>query len=419
MSEDLSRSVDHLFRRSYGYVVATLTRRFGVERLDEIEDAVQDAYVAALRRWPYHGVPDAPAAWLVQVAKNRLLDRLRRRARWEASGDAAEEAVALAEAPPAPPPAFDRELTDDQLGMIFACCHPAVPPDAQVALTLKAVCGFSTVEVARAYLSGREAAAKLLVRAKARLREAGVRLEIPPPAELAARLDAVLAVVYLMFNEGYSAHEGEELVRADMCAEAVRLAELLAAHPATATPRANALAALLLFQAARLGARRDAAGEMLLLAEQDRSLWDRAMILRGLERMRRSADGSEVSDYHLEAEIASCHALAPSFDETDWPRVLSCYDALERLKPSPVVALNRVVALARVRGAAAGLEALARLAGHRAMLGYYPLHATRGELLREAGDPAGAAGAYRRALELTSSAPVRRFLLRRLSDVGL
>ncbi len=410
MSEEIARSVDHLFRRSYGYVVATLTRGFGVDRLDEIEDAVQDAHVAALRRWPFHGVPDNPTAWLIQVAKNRLLDRLRRQSRWEASGEGVEAISPVPEAP-----AFDRELTDDQLRMIFACCHPAVPRDGQIALTLKTVCGLSTEEIARAYLAGREATAKILVRAKQRLRETGVRLEIPAPAELSERLDAVLAVLYLMFNEGHSAHEGESLVRADLCGEAIRLAELVADHPATAAPRVDALAALLLFQGARLGARSDAAGELLLLSEQDRSLWDRAMMARGLARLRRSAAGTGLSTYHLEAEIASCHTLAPDFEATDWRRVLSCYDELLARRPSPVVALNRVVALSKVEGPEAGLAELERLGEDRVLRAYAPLFATRGQLLGETGDAAGAAVCYRRAIELTSSEPVRRFLTRRLN----
>lgn len=416
MSEEITRSVDHLFRRSYGYVVATLVRGFGVDRLDEIEDAVQDAHVAALRRWPFHGVPDNPTAWLIQVAKNRLLDRLRRQNRWEAGGVLDEDIEAPSPVPDAP--AFDRELTDDQLQMIFACCHPAVARDGQIALTLKTVCGLGTDEIARAYLSGREATAKLLVRAKQRLRETGVRLEIPEPAELPDRLDAVLAVLYLMFNEGHSAHEGERLVRADLCGEAIRLAELVADHPATAAPRVDALAALLLFQGARLGARSDAAGELLLLSEQDRSLWDRAMMARGLARLRRSAAGRELSAYHLEAEIASCHTLAPDFESTDWRRVLSCYDELLARRPSPVVALNRVVALSKVEGAEAGLFEVERLGADRALRAYAPLFATRGELLRETGDLDGAASCYRRAIELTSSEPVRRFLARRLAAIA-
>jgi RNA polymerase sigma-70 factor (ECF subfamily) len=412
--DDVSSSLDHLFRRRYGYVVATLTRVFGIARLDLVEDAVQDAHVAALRRWPHHGVPENPTAWLIQVAKNRVLDRLRRRGRWEASGEAADAIVAPESAADA---AFADELTDDQLRMIFACCDPSVPRDGQIALTLRSVCGFSTNEVARAFLSGREAAAKTLVRAKARLREQGVRFEIPPPAELPERLDAVLAVVYLTFNEGYSAHEGEKLVRAEVCAEAIRLCELLADHPATASPRVHALSALLLFQGARLAARTDDAGDLLVLADQDRSAWDRGMIGRGLERMRRSAAGDVLSAYHLEAEIAMCHAVAPSADETDWPRVLGCYDALLALKPSPVVALNRVVALWRVAGASSALAEIDRLTDHRSMRGYLPLHATRGELLAETRDFAGAAAAFRRASELTSSAPVRRHLARRLDWV--
>ncbi len=399
-------------------MIATLTRIFGIERLDQVEDAVQEAMVRALRLWPHQGAPDNPSAWLIQVAKNLTLDRLRRENRLQSAPDGIEDSI---EAPPDfmadTDAAFANEISDDQLRMIFTCCHQMIPEDGQIALTLKTVGGFSVSEIARAFLSQEAAVAKTLTRAKHRLREFNIKLEMPEPNKLPARLEPVLRVVYLMFNEGYSALEGEELVRTDLCHEAIRLCDLLTWHPITGAPEVHALSALLLFQGARLAARCDAAGELLLLSEQDRSLWDRAMIKRGLHQLRMSARGNEISDYHLEAEIASCHTLAESFAATDWPRVLDCYEELLNRKPSPVVALNRIVALAKVHGTEAGLVELEKIAEDRTLRNYYPFYATRGELLREAGRSDEAVEYYRNAFGLTSSEPVRRFLMKRIAEL--
>ena len=410
-------SVDHLFRHRAGQMVASLTRIFGLEHIDLIEDAVQDALVRALRLWPYEGTPRNPTAWLIQVAKNRLLDRLRRQSLWRQKQPNTERSIrALRESAADSEPAFSREVRDDQLRMIFTCCHPAIPRESQIALTAKTVGGFSTAEIARAFLCREATIAQRLVRAKRKLKEHAVELEMPQPEELAKRLDPVLEVLYLMFNEGYSALEGEELVRTDLCHEAIRLVELLAVHPATASPRVHALAALFFFQAARLPTRADAAGDLLLLAEQDRSLWDGKMLRHGLHHLERSASGSQLSSYHLQAEIAACHALATSLESTDWSRILSCYDDLLVLDSSPVVALNRTVALARVEGPEVGLRALDELAEHRSLRHYYPLYATRGELLGQLGRIQESVACYRKALALTSSEPVRRFLEKRFGE---
>jgi RNA polymerase sigma-70 factor (ECF subfamily) len=369
-----------------------------------------------LRLWPHQGEPDNPSAWLIQVAKNLTLDGLRRDSRLRSAPDGIEDSIeSLLHFPAEADAAFANEIRDDQLRMIFTCCHPMIPEDGQIALTLKTVGGFSVSEIARAFLSQEPAVAKTLTRAKQRLREFNIKLEMPQPDKLRARLESVLSVIYLMFNEGHSALEGEELVRTDLCHEAIRLCELLAEHPVTGAPKVHALGALLLFQGARLTARCDPAGELLLLSEQDRSLWDRAMIKRGLYRLRKSASGAEISDYHLEAEIASCHALAASYEATDWPRVLDCYEELLNRKPSPVVALNRIVALSRVDGVEAGLIELNKLADDRTLRNYYPFYATQGELLREAGRKSEAIDAYQKALSLTSSEPIRRFLMKRVS----
>jgi RNA polymerase sigma-70 factor, ECF subfamily len=411
-SDQINLSVDHLYRRRAGQMIATLTRIFGIERLDQVEDAMQEAMIRALRLWPYQGVPDNPEAWLIQVAKNRILDQLRRASKITETTDEIEIPIAGEFGT-----AFAKEILDDQLQMIFACCHPLIPQDGQIALTLKTVGGFSVSEIARAFLSREPSIAKTLTRAKQRLREFDIKLEMPQPDKLSSRLESVLKVIYLLFNEGYSALEGEELVRTDLCHEAIRLCELLAEHPLTDVPKVHALSALLLFQGARLTARCDAAGELLLLSEQDRSLWDRAMIKRGLYRLRKSAQGDEVSNYHLEAEIASCHTLAASFEATDWPRVLGCYEELLRRRPSPIVALNRIVALAKVDGIEAGLIELNKLSEDRTLRNYYPFYAALGELLREDGRKIEAIDAYQKALSLTSSEPIRRFLVKRITDL--
>lgn len=404
MERDVNHLVDHLFRREAGRMVAGLTRIFGPAHLGLAEDVVQEALLQALRTWPFRGVPDNPAGWLVQVAKNRALDALRR----DASLASKEEdirtwAAALA---------GNQEETemDDQLRLIFICCQSAVPPEARVALTLKTAGGFGVPEIARAFLAREATVAQRLVRAKHRLQQAKPPFEVPPPRELPAALDSVLEVLYAMFNEGYSTHRGEELVRRDICHEAIRLARLVTCHPALDTPKAHALAALVHLQGARLAARVDSEGNLLLLSEQDRSTWDHGMIAAGFRHLDRSAKGEELSVYHLEAGIAAGHIG----EETDWPEILRLYDLLLDLKPSPVVALNRAVALAMVHGPEAGLAALAPIR----LDDYYLLPATEGELQARAGHPHRAAEALYRALEMTCPEPVRRRLLERLRELA-
>ncbi len=404
-------SLDLLFRRRAGQLAATLARVLGVENLDLVEDLVQDAFVQALKKWPYAGVPDNPGAWVLAVAKNRAVDILRRQGRWREKRNELERSILPAL--DAGRVYFSTELDDDQLRLMFACCHPALPRDAQVALTLKTVGGFSVEEIARAFLTGRATVAQRLVRAKRSLRDRRIELAIPAAEALPPRLDAVLEVLYLLFNEGYAATAGDELVRIDLCEEAMRLAELVAAHPLVGGPRVNALAALFLFQAARLPARKDADGEQLLLEEQDRSSWDRSLLRRGLEHLRLAARGETLSAYHLEAEIASCHALADSFEDTDWNKILACYDRLLELTPAPVVALNRVVALAKVEGPDAGLRALSSLSGERALRHYGPRYAIEGDLLLQLGRATEARAVLDKAASLAASEPVRRYLERR------
>jgi RNA polymerase sigma-70 factor (ECF subfamily) len=411
--------VEHLFRHEAGRMLATLSRVFGLENLDLAEEVVQEALLQALRQWPFQGIPDNPRAWLTQVARNKALDLLRRRASLRRKERELEQQFAARQSAVAATELSETAvLGDEQLAMIFACCHPGLLPDAQVALTLKAVSGFSVAEIARAFLAEDATIAQRLVRAKRRIREAGITLNLPPPADLSARLDSVLQVIYLLFNEGYSAHTGENLVRQDLCGEAIRLACLLIEQPATALPRVHALLALLYLQAARLPARVDSDGNLLLLAEQDRSQWDQGLLQRGLRELEQSAQGEEISAYHLQAGIAALHATSPSFADTDWPALLGLYDQLLAAAPSPVVALNRAIALSMVHGPEAGLQSLDELGADPAMRSYYLFPAVRADLLRRLGRTDEAAACYRHALACPCTEPERRFLQRRLEQLA-
>ena len=410
---DVRDNVDHLFRHKAGQMVSVLARRFGVEHIDLIEDAVQDAMIAAMRKWPVTGVPENPSAWLTQMAKNRVIDRLRHYGKW--SGGSTDDEGFIEPAAPTldrDGPQFEGELTEDQLRMIFACCSPEIPSDSQVALTLKVVSGFGVREISRAYLAKDEATAKMLTRAKRKLRTTS--LEIPVGSELRGRLDAVLRVLYLMFNEGYAASEGDVLIRRDLCFEAMRLTEMVASHESTSLPKVHAIAALFYFQAARLATRTDVQGDLLLLSEQDRSKWDKRMISRGLDHFRRAAAGDEFTDYHLEAEIASIHAMAPDFDSTDWGRIIRCYDELQSRNFSPVVELNRIVAVGHVHGPEKALSELRDLGGHYMMTSFNLFHITMAHFLNETGEHDAAVAAYERAVELTANDPIRRFLRRKI-----
>jgi len=408
--------VDDLFRREAGRMVATLTRLFSPARIDLAEDVVQEALVRALRVWSIEGVPANPRAWIVEVARNRALDLVRRDRAFAGKEDEVRR-WASRRAPDAAAGAGEAdEPRDDEMRMIFVCCHDAIPREARVALTLKTLGGFSKAEIARAFLLSEDAVEQRLVRAKRLVRERGLRFELPGEVDLPNRLDAVLEVLYLLFNEGYGAHRGGSLVRADLVREAIRLGSLLLETEATRPPKARALLALFLLQGARLGARTAPDGTLVLLAEQDRSAWDASMIALGLDQLRLAAAGDELSTYHLEAGIAACHAAASSAEATDWDRILSLYDLLAALAPSPIVALNRAVAVAMVRGAEEALREVDAIAPQEALARYYLLPATRGELLRRTGDLAAAARAYADALELAGTDPERRFLERRLAE---
>jgi RNA polymerase sigma-70 factor (ECF subfamily) len=416
---DVPELVDHLFRHRAGAMVSTLTRILGPSNLDLAEDVVQEALLKALRQWPFSGVPANPSAWLVQVAKNQALDVLRRRSSFREKEPEIEKWFRQAHIPEEEPSrtGFQNELADDQLKMIFACCHPAVLPEGRLALTLKTVGGFGVSEIARAFLSEKATVAQRIVRAKRRLREEDIPFGIPSPEDIPERLDSVLKVLYLMFNEGYGAHQGENLIRYDLVGEAIRLCSLVASRPATKLPKVRALLALFLLQTARLPGRVDPRdGSLLLLSDQDRSRWDRALIERGLYELSHAAEGSELTEYHLQAGIAACHSVAPTYESTEWSKILSLYDSLLDLAPSPVVALNRAVAVSMIHGPEAGLEALEGLEDDPFLMRYYLFNATRGELYSRKGDFGRAEKFYRQALELPCSGPERRFLARKLED---
>jgi RNA polymerase sigma factor (sigma-70 family) len=416
---NVGQIVEHLFRQEAGRIIAALTGAFGLRYLELAEDALQEALLQALRQWSYGKFPPNPAAWLTKVAKNRALDVVRRDARFR---EKENEIVAAIESHPAlssPEGALmPEEIRDDQLRLIFACCHPALPGEARVALTLKTLCGFSVSEISRAFLTTSETIGKRLTRARTRLRTEAVPFEIPSGRELSPRLDSVLDVLYLLFNEGYNASQGTELIRGELCDEAIRLATLLTGNEATATPKTHALLALFLLQAARFPARIDRAGEILLLQDQDRSLWDQALIANGMSHLERSAAGKEPSAFHLQAGIAACHCLAKTYDATDWTRILSLYDLLMQMTESSVVALNRAVALAKVHGPAAGLAAIESLKEEKAFRRYYLYYAVRGEFCAALERREEAGENYRRALDLTEVEAERRFLQGRLERIA-
>ncbi|MBL9128448.1 MAG: sigma-70 family RNA polymerase sigma factor [Verrucomicrobiales bacterium] len=407
---------EDLFRRESGRLVSVLTGHLGVHRLQLAEDVVQEALVRALQTWPYRGVPDNPAAWLTQTAKHLALDQLRRERNWQEKepGIAAEHARWLAS--PTPDTRAPETFADDTLRMLFVCFHPRLSVEAQTALALRTLCGLSPAEIAGAFLTSEAAIAKRLVRARQRIRDLNLPFSVPGPADLPKRLDGVLATLYLLFNEGYKASTGERLVREDLCHEAIRLARLLADHPATRQPKTHALIALMMLNAARLPARTDVSGALRRLREQDRGLWNPTLIRGGLEHLALSATGDALSEYHLEAGIAACHSTAPDDASTDWARVLSLYDQLAARSRSPVVALNRAVAVARVHGPAEGIKAIDRIPNRERLEDYHLYHAVRGALEAELGHAEEALRRYRKAESLATHPSERAFLAARIRE---
>jgi RNA polymerase sigma-70 factor (ECF subfamily) len=410
--------VDEVYRSDSRRVLATLIRLLG--DFDLAEAAVHDAFATALERWARDGPPRNPRAWLVSVGRFQAIDSLRRRARFDATlGELAQRLEAQASdvaAAGAGADGADDELDDDRLRLVFTCCHPALTPDAQVALTLRTVCGLTTEEIAHAFLTQPPTLAQRIVRAKARIRDARIPYEVPGRAELPGRLDTVLHVVYLVFNEGYAASSGPSLIRADLTAEAIRLGRLLV--ELLPDPEAVGLLALMLLHDARRAARTTPSGELVLLDEQDRSLWDRPQIDRGTALVERALATRRVGPYTLQAAIAAVHAGARQAADTHWDEIVGLYDVLLRVDPSPVVELNRAAAVAMRDGPDAGLALVDAILQRGDLTDYHLAHAARADLCRRLGRRDQAAAAYRRALALTSQDPERRFIERRLCELA-
>ncbi len=409
-TDAIQETVSAVYRAESRRVLATLIRLLG--DFDAAEEALHDAFRAALEQWPERGVPSNPRAWLVSTGRFKAIDALRRRARFDALDTAGVEPAVEDTAAWADPEAVE----DDRLRLIFTCCHPALAPAAQIALTLREVCGLTTEEIARAFLMPAPTLAQRIVRAKATIRDARIPYEVPARAELADRLDAVLSVIYLVFNEGYAASSGATVTRHDLSAEAIRLGRLLV--ELLPEPEAVGLLALMLLHDSRRAARASAAGDLILLEDQDRSLWNRGQVVEGARLVRQSLASNRAGPYAIQAAIAAVHADAPAAGATDWREIAALYDVLLRVAPSPVVELNRAVAVAMRDGPAAGLALVDAILDRGDLLDYRLAHAARADFLRRLDRPVDARRAYERALALTQQEPERRFLQGRLEELS-
>ncbi|HET7232041.1 MAG TPA: RNA polymerase sigma factor [Longimicrobium sp.] len=408
---DARLAVDAVYRQESRRVLATLIRLLG--DFDLAEEALHDAFAAAVERWPRDGVPASPRAWLVSTGRFKAIDSIRRRARFHAS---LPELARQLESSSPDPPDDGEGVDDDRLRLVFTCCHPALSIDARIALTLREVCGLTTEQIAHAFLATPSTLAQRIVRAKAKIRDARIPYQVPLRADLPERLDAVLHVVYLVFNEGYSASSGEALTRPDLSGEAIRLGRLIV--ELLPEPEAIGLLALMLLHESRRAARTSAEGELVLLAEQDRASWSQEMIAEGCGLVERALRSRRFGPYALQAAIAAVHAEAPTAEATDWAQIVGLYDVLLRAEPSPVVELNRAAAVAMRDGPAAGLALVDAILARGELDGYHLAHSARADLLRRLGGTEEARAAYQRALELARQEPERRFIERRLRELG-
>jgi RNA polymerase sigma-70 factor (ECF subfamily) len=408
--EQLSRTIETLYRTESGRVLATLVRLLG--DLDLAEESMHEAFAAALESWPQAGIPDKPRPWLISTARFKAIDAIRRRARF----DGAQRDLALyMEARVSEAPEENEEIEDDRLRLIFTCCHPALPPEGQVALTLREICGLTTEEIARAFLVTPATLAQRIVRAKARIRETSIPYEVPTPQELPERLLAVLHVIYLVFNEGYSAAAGAGVTRAELTGEAIRLGRLLT--ELRPEPEIMGLLALMLLQESRRAARTSPTGELILLENQDRSLWNRKQIAEGVALLEKALNSRRFGSYTLQAAIAAVHAEAESVAVTDWRQIVALYNQLVRIQPSPVVQLNRAVAIAMRDGPEAGLTHIDAVLAHGELANYYLAHSARADMCRRLGRIAEARSSYEKALALTQQEPERQFLRERIRQL--
>jgi RNA polymerase sigma-70 factor (ECF subfamily) len=408
--EQLSRTIETLYRSESGRVLATLVRLLG--DLDLAEEAMHEAFAAALESWTLGSIPDKPRPWLISTARFKAIDAMRRRARFDG---AQKDLVAHMESRVNDAPLEEEEIEDDRLRLIFTCCHPALPPEGQVALTLREICGLTTEEIARAFLVTPATLAQRIVRAKAKIREASIPYEVPAPQELPERLNTVLQVIYLVFNEGYSAAAGAEVTRAELTGEAIRLGRLLT--ELQPEPEVIGLLALMLLQESRRTARTSPTGELILLENQDRALWNREQIAEGVALVEKALSSRRFGPYTLQAPIAAVHAEAESIAATDWRQIVALYNQLVRIQPSPVVHLNRAVAIAMRDGPEAGLTHIDAVLEHGELANYYLAHSARAEMCRRLGRTAEARSSYEKALALTQQEPERQFLQERIRQL--
>jgi RNA polymerase sigma-70 factor (ECF subfamily) len=409
--------LDHLFRHQAGRITAHLTRLLGPAHIDVAEEAVQEAMLRAMQSWPYHGIPENPAAWLFRAAHNASIDVVRHRRIIEEKRETVIAEITRSAESSTEDPDLEQQLRDGELRMIFMCCHPEIAAESRVALSLKTVGGFSVREIAGAFFSDERAIAQRLVRAKRVIRERRLTLRLPRGPDLQQRVGSVLQTIYFIFSEGYASHEGKSLIRQDLCFEALRLGELLASS-SLASPEVHALMSLMALQAARLPARVDEAGDLVLLEDQDRARWDDGLIALGFHHFDKSISGDCVSEYHIQAAIAAEYARSMNLNSVDWPVILKLYDDLAAMSGSPIVALNRSVAVARVHGPASALAEIETLGEAPSLQNYYLYLAVRGHLLLQLGRKSEAALCFRDALACHCSEPERRFLARKLEECG-